>query len=164
MPSHISIEKERRQLENKRFAVADRQLNRKCLKPLNVGDTVRVQPTENNKKEWKQATVSKKLNSHSYEIVADDGRTYKRNRQFLRKSVKSIENFENYPVSVSGECTANFSKVNYDTNNDSSSLAPVRNDDKVLTSTEDVGTSDNDKSVVQTRCGRTVKASERLNL
>ena len=87
MPSHISIEKERRQLQNKRFAVADRQLNCKCLKPLNVGDTVRVQPIENNKKEWKQATVSKKLNSHSYEVVADNGRTYRRNRQFLRKSI-----------------------------------------------------------------------------
>ena len=37
MPSHIAIEKERRQLENKRFAVADRQLNCKSLKPLNVG-------------------------------------------------------------------------------------------------------------------------------
>ena len=145
MPSHISIEKERRQLENKHFAVADRHLNRKSLKPLNVGDTVRVQPIDNNKKEWKQATVSKKLNSHSYDVVADNGRTYRRTRQFLRKSVKSRENFENYPVSVSDECTTNFSKVNYDTNNDSSSLVPVRNDDKVLTSTKDVGTSNNDK-------------------
>ena len=84
--------------------------------------------------------------------------------RFLRKSLKSRENFENYPVSGSGECTTKFSKVNYDTNNDSSSLAPVRNDDKVLTSTEDVGTSNNDKSTVQIRCGNTVKAPERLNL
>ena len=146
MPSHISIEKEKRQLEKKRFAVADRQLNRKSLKPLNVGDTVRVQPIDNNKKEWKQATVSKKFNSHSYEVVGDNGRTYRRNRQFLRKSVKSRENVENDPVSVSGECTTNFSKVNYDTNNDSSSLVPVRNDDKVLTSTENVGTPNNELS------------------
>ena len=85
MPSLIPIEKGRRQLEDKHFAVADRQLNRKSLKPLNVGDTVRVQPIDSNKKEWKQATVSKKLDSHSYEVVADNGRTYRRNRQIFKK-------------------------------------------------------------------------------
>ena len=67
-------------------------------------------------------------------------------------------------LSVSGECTTDSNKVNNDTSKDSSNLVPVRNDDKVLTSTEDVGTSNNDKSAVQTRCGRTVKAPERLNL
>ncbi|XP_066970068.1 uncharacterized protein [Macrobrachium rosenbergii] len=88
-PSNFSTEKERRKLIDKRFAVADRYSNRKQLKPLCIGDTVRVQPIDNKTEEWKQATVSKKLSGHTYVVCTDDGGKYRKNRQFLRKSVKS---------------------------------------------------------------------------
>lgn len=59
------------------------------LRPLTLGDTVRMQPIENNKKEWKQATVSQQLNSRSFIVTTENGKCYKRNRRFLRKSVAS---------------------------------------------------------------------------
>ena len=68
---------------------------------MNIGDTVRVQPIDTNKKEWKQGAVKKKLSNHRYEVTTDDGRTYKRNRQFLRKHVRSQEQSSNIPVPIS---------------------------------------------------------------
>ena len=54
---HIECEKQR--MENKRSEVAERHIDRKDLKPLQVGDEVRMQPFENTC-EWKEATVTQR--------------------------------------------------------------------------------------------------------
>ena len=89
MPSTPAVEKDKRKMEDKRYTVAERYVNRKSLKTLHVGDVVRMQPIQNRKDEWKQGIVSKKLKSRSYEVRTGDGKSYRRNRKFLRASVES---------------------------------------------------------------------------
>ena len=55
------------------------------LPVLTAGQTVRMQPREG-KTEWKKAKVTRVLPYRSYEVVASDGRTYRRNRRHLRSS------------------------------------------------------------------------------
>ena len=49
------------------------------------GDTVRIQPTRSGYNAWKKGRVLRKVGIRSYE-VENNGYTYIRNRQFLRKS------------------------------------------------------------------------------
>ena len=56
--------------------------NRGDLRPLTVGDTVRMQPFDKTK-EWAEGKVKEKITSRSYE-VQKDGKTYRCNRQHLR--------------------------------------------------------------------------------
>ena len=83
-PQDYSVNKERQLMEDKKSAVAERYQKRKTLRPLEVGETVRMQPIDNKTQLWKEATVDRKLKSRTYEIVTGDGRKYKRNRQYLR--------------------------------------------------------------------------------
>ena len=76
-------------MEDKRVLVAERYNKKRNMKPLAVGDVVRMQPIETNKKEWKEATVSKRIKSRSYEVTIAEGKAYRRNRQFLRATVRS---------------------------------------------------------------------------
>ena len=157
MPSTFSTEKERKKLLDKKFVVADRYSNRKQLKPLCIGDTVRIQPIDGNKKEWKQATVSEKLSGHSYEVSTDAGKKYRRNRQFLRKTVKSRDMPPDVP------CHNSFNSVPLDIENNENN-----NCNKEIQSSYQapaISNSNNaDSSTVQTRSGRTVKAPNKLNL
>ncbi|XP_014665126.1 PREDICTED: uncharacterized protein K02A2.6-like, partial [Priapulus caudatus] len=74
-------------MDDKRATLAQRKNEfRHDLPPLRVGDTVRMQPIQTGLKEWKPATVTKQIKSRTYEVTASNGRTYKRNRQFLRVS------------------------------------------------------------------------------
>jgi len=61
----------------------------KELPPLNVGDTVRMQPIQHGQNEWQQATVTSRHRNRGYGVQSDTGQTYKRNRQFLRRTVRS---------------------------------------------------------------------------
>ena len=65
------------------------KVSRKSLSPLTPGDTVRIQPIEPHKKEWKQASVSERLSNRSFIVKTGDGKQYRRNRRFLRKSSAS---------------------------------------------------------------------------
>ena len=78
-------------IERKRIQTASKQTKYTSLQPLAIGDNVRMQPLQSFQREWKQATVSQKLPHRNYEVVADDGKTYKRNRQFLRHTKRSRE-------------------------------------------------------------------------
>ena len=82
-------------MENKRSKVAERHIDRKDLKPLQVGDAVRMQPIDKTC-EWKEATVTQRLKSRTYNVTTSDGRNYRRNRVFLRSTRRN-------PVSNSGE-------------------------------------------------------------
>ncbi|KAK3888605.1 hypothetical protein Pcinc_007331 [Petrolisthes cinctipes] len=68
-----------------RGKLAQRYVARNTLEPLNVGDTVKMQPFTSGENEWRQCTVDRKVNNHSYVVRARDGREYRRNRQHLRK-------------------------------------------------------------------------------
>ena len=52
------------------------------LQPLQIGDNVRMQPTNN--KERREATVMESLPARSYIVKDSNGREYRRNRQHLR--------------------------------------------------------------------------------
>ena len=60
------------------------------LKPLCVGDNIRMQPIQKGEKLWKEGQVVTDLGSRSYEVETHvDGTRYRRNRRFLRKTQRS---------------------------------------------------------------------------
>ena len=70
-----------------------RQDHGKDLKHLAPGDNVRIQPLRPYAREWREATVTKKLTGRSYEVETDDGRKYRRTRQFLRQTPHSTHSY-----------------------------------------------------------------------
>lgn len=88
LPSHDTTNVKRIK-EDRRGKLAQRYVARDTLKPLNVGDTVRMQPLKSGEKEWRQGTVDRKVNNHSYVVRTRDGGEYRRNRQHLRKRTES---------------------------------------------------------------------------
>ena len=71
----------------KQSRMVERHEHHRTLKPLKVGDDVRVQPTTPHDNIWKPAKVTKVLSSRTYEVSRDD-RTYRRNRRLLRHQPK----------------------------------------------------------------------------
>ena len=69
--------------EQKQSKTAEYYMHRKDLKPLNLGDSVTMQPIASGDKIWKPATVTKVLDNRTYE-VSRKGKTYRRNRRLLR--------------------------------------------------------------------------------
>ena len=51
----------------------------KKLRPLESGSTVRIHPPKYSH-QWTQATVDKQVGVHSYQVISDDRRLYRRNR------------------------------------------------------------------------------------
>lgn len=83
-PSGATGEAEQVLKENKRHRSVPESRD---LKPLNIGDTVRIEPRRG-MKEWKEGKITRPLTSRSYEVEAD-GRTYVRNRRHLRSKTPS---------------------------------------------------------------------------
>lgn len=54
------------------------------LPPLQIGDTVRMEPIAG-EGEWKEGTVTGILKPRSYIVTTNAGKSYRRNRKFLRK-------------------------------------------------------------------------------
>lgn len=86
-PGYINPQQEKHLKETRRIEAST--ATHKDLKTLNVGETVRIQPLRPNERVWKEATVTKMLNSRSYEIEDADGHRYRRNRRYLRARMKS---------------------------------------------------------------------------
>ena len=86
-PKSKDLKMERRKLKNKQAKQAE-QYNKsaKDLKVLEEGDIVRMKPYALGDRVWKKAVVAKRLDERSYEIQADDGNLYRRNRQQLKKT------------------------------------------------------------------------------
>ena len=74
--------KEERRLQSQKSVPLSRD-----LKPLEVGDIVRMEPLVAGSRIWPEATVSKNLTSRSVEVTNNKGQIYRRNRRHLRKSV-----------------------------------------------------------------------------
>ncbi|RUS68488.1 hypothetical protein EGW08_023750 [Elysia chlorotica] len=79
---------DRMAMDSKKFKASQKNSNRPSLKPLFTGDTVRMQPIDN-KKEWKEAKVTKSLGFNTFEVF-DGSKFFRRNRQFLRKRKSRI--------------------------------------------------------------------------
>ena len=90
-PSSGYSKDERERMEDIQARVGERCSNRRVLRPLHTGSLVRIQPIQAGRREWEQATVTKRLVRRSYEVTTDDGRKYRRNRQFLRESPRPRE-------------------------------------------------------------------------
>ena len=71
--------------------------NAKPLPPLCEGETVRFKQKRESKV-WQKAQIQKQVCIRSYQIITEDGREYRRNRQHLSKSA---EPFINIPQTVS---------------------------------------------------------------
>ena len=72
------------------------------LKPLEVGDTVPMEPLLAKSRVWKEATVSKNLTYWSVKITNNKGQTYRENKSYLMKSApatKSVPNTTRCPCS-----------------------------------------------------------------
>ena len=82
-PSSGYSKDERERMEDKQARVGERCSNRRVLRPLQPGNLVRIQPIQAGRRDWEQATVTKRLIRRSYEVTTDDGRKYRQNRQFL---------------------------------------------------------------------------------
>ena len=70
------------------------------LQPLEQGDIVRVQPTDNDKQknvEWRKAHITKKLDQRSYEISTEKGTTLRRNRRHLRSTAETMQAQDDVP-------------------------------------------------------------------
>lgn len=67
----------------------------KELSNLKDGDTVRIQPVLDRKGEWtKGKVVGEPVNIRSYKVETEDGRTYRRNRTFLRRTKEPFQTSE----------------------------------------------------------------------
>ena len=75
---------QKEKLEAKKAKATERFTGRRTLRPLSVGDHVRIQPIDRTNQPWKKAVVTSSVTPRSYEVEADDGTVYRRNRQFLR--------------------------------------------------------------------------------
>lgn len=89
-PSLLTPETPQQQLlsqqrDRQQQKMSERYVNRNELKPLQINDTVRMQPIASHQKIWKAATVRKTMGPRSYIVETENGQQYRRDRQFLRK-------------------------------------------------------------------------------
>ncbi len=74
-------------MDKRKQIVAESRRNvGKQLKPLTLGEQVRMQPVHTGEKGWKPAVVTKQLGSRTYEVTGDGGTKYQRNRQQIRQT------------------------------------------------------------------------------
>jgi hypothetical protein len=69
---------------NHQAKVAEKGARFKELKPLQVNDSVRIQPINPAQEIWKPATVTRQVNPRSYIVTTENGRQLRRNRVQLR--------------------------------------------------------------------------------
>lgn len=83
MPGGVDWQTEKEKKEKKQNKMAQRYVERRSLRPLQVGEKVRMQPIHSGETEWREARVTKRIKSRTYEVRSRN-RLYRRNRQFLR--------------------------------------------------------------------------------
>ena len=78
------------QQENQNISRAEHlNKHRRDLKPLQQGDRVRIQPIDakHGRSTWKPGIVLHRSSNRDYHVQTESGRSLRRNRQFLRRSV-----------------------------------------------------------------------------
>lgn len=139
--------------DDKRAAVAEKaNQHRHDLKPLQEGDSVRLQPVKPFDKVWKSAVVTKKLENRTYEVTTSDGKVLRRNRRLIRAS------------KANGNCDSNEIAwpISITTNNDEAGQA----DEQRLESNPTIPEmpSPDIPNQYYTRSGRLSKPPDRLNI
>lgn len=79
--------------EDNQAKIAQKSFNNKELTPLNIHDSVRMQPIRPTEEVWKPATVVKQMSPRSYIVQTPTGKQFRRDRQHLRarKTLNSKE-------------------------------------------------------------------------
>ena len=139
--------------EQKRRSAERLDEHRYDLKPLNMGQNVRLQPIQTGKKTWEPATVTKKLHNRSYEVTTHSGRKLRRNRQFIRPSQAS-----NIPIDYTPHVHNSPSTTSVSTTNNN--LQQPQNHDAI----PKLEQPQHAQGRYVTRSGRTVKPVQRLSL
>lgn len=105
-------QKERQALDLKRANAAAKQSHKPELKPLQIGQSVRMQPIQTGQKLWKEGEVTKTLPNRSYEVKTPDGKVFRRSRQHIRPTRKPQDD------NLEGESVSNqdLSKQEYEQN------------------------------------------------
>lgn len=147
-PRTISHSYLKEKKDDKQFIVAQRFENRRNLTPLKLGDSVRMQPIQTGKKVWEKATVTKNLARRSYEVIDENGRKFRRSREFLRLK----------PLPSLVESTQK--------SNESHEIisSPVRSKKNYGCKTPVKDVEINDQSTYTTRSGRVINKPQKLNL
>lgn len=106
-PATVDANSYRTQRENQQQKMCLPFLKRPVLQPLKPNDTVRVQPIAQENIRWKNAVVKQKVSDRSYIVQTDDGGTYRRDRQQLRKkpAVQDTEYSNKDPTSMASTTT-----------------------------------------------------------
>ena len=149
------------------------------LRPLRIGDNVRMQPTNNKEKVWREATVMDSLPARSYIVKDSNGKEYRRNRQHLRARPKSTHSqipmmnmpsrtsvessTANEPVQNSHDMVCPGQQVNLDSQHQGVTVLPQEKQSATLTtdSQSQNGQSQNGQSPYVTRVGRVVRPPQR---
>ena len=160
--------------EEFRGKIAQRYSGRNTLEGLNIGDNVRMQPLTPGEKEWRQGTVDRKINSHSYVVKTKDGRELRRNRQHLRKRPASTHSHVAEPSSSATptittqpntnnthEANATHSESPHQTDNTAKTPTPIPTHNTSNKSTV-VPPLSSPNTTLTTRFDRTVKPVERF--
>ncbi|XP_048239742.1 uncharacterized protein K02A2.6-like [Haliotis rufescens] len=171
---HDSGPDDKQQLEDKRMLVVERH-NRKYsgrpLKPLQVGDTVRMQPIQTGRKEWNEATVTDEIKPRTYSVRSDNGHCFKRNRQQLRLARKSrVEDDVNLEIPTFPNCQSPRRSRDDELIQDkqcvqsSANLSNTQTDSVIPTRDVPKNTSSPKSDMFKTKSGRVVKPVKRLDL
>ena len=96
--------------ENKKSKVGERSNDRRELQPLKILDTVRMQPIEKHEEICKPAKVTKQLSPRSYIVTTEDGKEFRKDRQFLKRTPttslsSTIKKKENSDEETEPECS-----------------------------------------------------------
>ena len=85
--SSVSTRKDRDQANKRRTEEALRfDQHARDLKPLQVGTSVRIQPSALFSHTWKPGIITRQLSPRSYEVQTDEGTVIRRDRHFMRPS------------------------------------------------------------------------------
>ena len=63
----MDVREEKEKMKSKQASYYNE--NARDQPPLKKGDTVRIQPLQNHKKQWKKANIQSQVNVRSYELV-----------------------------------------------------------------------------------------------
>jgi hypothetical protein len=119
-----------------------------------------MQPIDGKKTEWRQATVTKKVKSRSYEVSTPEGKIYRRNRLFLRSS-KGGDQQKNDVHNNTGHDTVVSTPKKPST---PENIQSESGKSPATKSPKSGHTSPLKKTSVTTRSGRIIKPPEKLNL
>ncbi len=178
VPSNVHMSDVNLQTERK-LATASKSHSDTCrdLKPLQTGDTVRVQPIRPGVKTWEEGKITKQLTNRSYEVETDKGRKLRRNRQFLRSSEPSTHSELVKPAQVSSRASAHIQDTLVPTEQIVVPNSPIKNTASPVVTSPTIRTPQNIEhslktnvaptepiAPIKTRSGRVINKPERLTL